>query len=158
MFSPRSFVAVVRSGCSAVHHSPPRFPPTIRHALRLLHCLRQNFLPGARGVPAISRPPYSLHATASARRHTQRKQAYLQSCAPYLLPSISIFYTLKKISLFLKKTCKKLARLKKTYYLCTRKIKTKYLTNSSLRSLYIYVYGKIKSPQPVAASCGRREG
>lgn len=109
------------------------------------------FVPFCRPFPCRA---YSLHAAVSARRHTRRKQAYLRNVAPYLITSVTTFYTHKKKFAFIqKKVCEKLARFKNSYYLCKRKITTKYLTRS-LDLLYIYICGKIEKArnwlQPVA--------
>ena len=57
--------------------------------------------------------PYSLHAAVSARRYTQRKQAYSRSCAPCLYTSVSIFYTLKKSFAFYEKNLQKSLHISK---------------------------------------------
>ena len=158
---PPCLAAVVRYGCCplaaiSVDHQARRRPsvlPSVKFSSR--RARRSGyFVPFCR---LLSCPPYVLHAAVSARRYTQIKQAYSRSCAPYLSPSVSTFYTFKKSFAFYEKNLqKKLAGFKKSHYLCTRKIDIKHLTRS-LSLLYIYI-GKIKSPQPVAASCGRREG
>ena len=160
---PPCLAAVVRPGCCTTLRR--RFPSIIRHARRPSVLPSANFsfrrarrsgyfVPFCRPITCL---PYSLHADGSARRYTQRKQAYSQSCAPYLPASVSIFYTLKKSFAFYKKNLQKSLHISKilTTFAHVR-WKIKHLTRS-LRLLYIYI-GKIKSPQPVAASCGRREG
>ena len=69
-------------------HSPPSVKFSFRRARR-----SDYFAPFCRLLSCL---PYSLHAAVSARRYTQRKRAYLRSCAPCLSSSVSIFYTLKK--------------------------------------------------------------
>ena len=115
--------------------TPPSVLPSVKFSFR--RARRSGyFAPFCR---LLLRLPYSLHADGSARRYTQRKQAYSQSYAPCLPASVSTFYTLKKKFRFLqKKLAKKLAYIKNTYYLCTRKITTTLLTHS-LNLLYILV-------------------
>ena len=58
-------------------------------------------------------------------------------------PPYQHFIHSKKVSLFTKKTCKKLAYIKNTYYLCKRKMEDK--TSYSFFELIVYLYiGKIK--------------
>ena len=95
--------------------------------------------------------PPCLHAVTRKGNRLIRKVARRIYSPPY-----QHFIHSKKVSLFTKKTCKKLAYIKNTYYLCKRKITTTLLTRS-LNLLYIYI-GKIKSPQLAATGCGRREG
>ena len=113
---------------------PPSVLPSVKFSFR--RARRSGyFVPFCRPLPCL---PYSLHAAVSARRYTQRKQAYSQSCAPYLYSSVSTFYTLKKSFAFTKKTCKKLAYIKNTYYLCTRKITTN--VAYSFFEIIVYLY------------------
>ena len=106
------------------------------------------FVPFCRPITCL---PYVLHAAVSARRYTQRKQAYSQSCAPYLPASVSTFYTLKKKFRFLqKKLAKKLAYIKNTYYLCTRKITTN--VAYSFFELIVYLY---RQNEKTATGCSQ---
>ena len=89
---------------------PPFVLPSVKFSFR---CARRcaYFVPFCR---FLSCPAYSLHAAVSARRHTQRKQAYLRSYAPCITSSVSIFCTLKKKFRSLqKKTYKKTCTFQK---------------------------------------------
>nr|DAQ52389.1 MAG TPA: hypothetical protein [Caudoviricetes sp.] len=68
------------------------------------------FVPFCRLIPCL---PYSLHTAVSAHRYTQRKQAYSRSCAPYLSPSVSTFYILKKSFAFYEKKLAKSLHISK---------------------------------------------
>ena len=108
------------------------------------------FVPFCRPITCL---PYSLHAAVSARRYTQRKQAYSRSRAPYLYSSVSMFYTLKKsFAFYEKKLAKSLHISKILTTFANVRWKIKHLTRS-LNLLYIYI-GKIKKVrnwlQPVA--------
>ena len=79
--------------------------------------------------------PYSLHAAVSARRYTQRKQAYSRSRAPYLYSSVSTFYTLKKKFCFLQKSLH-ISKILTTFANVRWKSKTSY----SFFELIVYLY------------------
>lgn len=110
--------AVVRSGCSTIlaaafRRSSGTPPPVVLSFVKFsLRRARRSgyFVPFCRLLPCL---PYSLHAAVSARRHTQRKQAYSRSCAPYLSSSVSTFYTLKKSFAFYKKNLQKACTIQK---------------------------------------------
>lgn len=148
---PRSFVVVCcaldaatpRRSLSVDHQArpPPFVLPSVKFSFRRARC-SGYFVPFCRPLSCL---PYSLHAAVSARRHTQRKRAYLRSCAPRLLSSAPTFYTLKKsFTFYKKKLAKILARFKKTCYLCTRKMGTKKHLTRSLNLLYIYILYAVK--------------
>ena len=70
--------------------------------------------------------------------HAKETGLFAKLRAVSILLRINILYTQKKFRFLRKKTCKKLAYIKNTYYLCTRKITTTLLTRS-LNLLYIYI-------------------
>lgn len=136
----------------------PGTPPPIRAAFcKIFFQAREAF----RLFRAVL-PPSFVSALCLTRRrictplHANKTGLFAKLRAVSIPLRINILHIQKKFRFLRKKLAKKLAGFKKSHYLCTRKIDIKHLTRS-LSLLYIYI-GKIKSPQPVAASCGRREG
>ena len=154
--------AVVRSGCHTTRRLAFRRSSGTHAAFRAAFCkiffrAREAFRLFRAVLPSSFVPALWLtRRRVCTPLHAKETGLFAKLRAVSILLRINILYTQKKFRFLQKKTCKKLAYIKNTYYLCKRKITTTLLTRS-LNLLYIYI-GKIKSPQLAATGFGRREG